>query len=132
MKPKFSVPFPCIRYFDAVLFECTKITFFYKTLLQNLFHAYFWKQFIAPLYPSYISFHLKSINKFTHPSADLNWFEFRVFHHLDQLLHQGLLLAGGSIVGFIPFPTILVLCQMQAAFKIRSTYPFPRMITITP
>ena len=51
--------------------------------------------------------------------AELNRFEFRVFLLLDYLpeeprLPYYLLTAGGRIIGFIPFPRVLVLCEMQS------------------
>ena len=66
---------------------------------------------------------------FTNPSARAGYdtrsiFEFRVFLLLDYLPHQGwrtlvwrtyLPIAGGRIIGFIPFPRVLVLCEMQSA-----------------
>ena len=44
-------------------------------------------------------------------------------------------IAGGRILGFIPFPRVLVLCEMQSvSFRIwtRVPCPFPTMITVTP
>ena len=44
-------------------------------------------------------------------------------------------IAGGRIIGFIPFPRALVLCEMQSSrpgFELESPCPFPRTITITP
>ena len=45
-------------------------------------------------------------------------------------------LVGGRIIGFIPFPRVLVLCEMQSVssriFKLVSPCPFPTTITITP
>ena len=50
-------------------------------------------------------------------------FDFRVFFLLDWLLNRGkrdslsyyLPIAEGRIIGFIPFPRVLVLCEMQSA-----------------
>ena len=55
----------------------------------------------------------------------LTGFEFRVFLLLDQLLRQGwraslsyyLPIAAGRMIGFIPFPSVLVLCEMQSAWS---------------
>ena len=44
-------------------------------------------------------------------------------------------IAGGRIIGFIPFPRVLVLCEMQSVssrFELVSLCPFPTTITITP
>ena len=44
-------------------------------------------------------------------------------------------IAGGRIIGFIPFPRLLVLCEMQSVspgFELMSPCPFHTMITITP
>ena len=45
-------------------------------------------------------------------------------------------IAGGRIIGFIPFPRVLVLCEMQSrpGFELVSPcpFPFPTTITITP
>ena len=50
--------------------------------------------------------------------AEFNRFEFRVFLLLDSAeepsLPYYLPLAGGRIFGFIPFPRVLVLCEMQS------------------
>ena len=74
------------------------------------------------------------VSIFTDPSARAGYdtrsifkrsligFEFRVFLLLDKLPHQMknlvcptiLPLAGGRIIGFIPFPRVLVLCEMQS------------------
>ena len=59
--------------------------------------------------------------------AEFNRFDFRVFLLLDWLPSQGwrtslpyyLPIAGGRIIGFIPFPRVLVLCEMQSvSFRI--------------
>ena len=44
--------------------------------------------------------------------AEFNRFEFRVFFLLS--LPYYLPIAGGRIIGFIPFPRVLVLCEMQS------------------
>ena len=63
---------------------------------------------------------------------DFNRFEFRVF--LDKAeepsLSYYLPIAGGRIIGFIPFPRVLVLCEMLSASS--RICPFPTTITITP
>ena len=43
-------------------------------------------------------------------------------------------IAGGRTVGFIPFPRILVLCEMQSypGFELVSLCPFPTIVSITP
>ena len=44
-------------------------------------------------------------------------------------------IAGGRIIGFIPFPRVLVLCEMQSVssrFELKSPCPIPMTITITP
>ena len=44
-------------------------------------------------------------------------------------------IAGGSVVGLIPFPRLLMLCETQTAssrFELSSTCTFPMMITIIP
>ena len=43
-------------------------------------------------------------------------------------------IAGGRIIGYIPFPRVLVLCEMQSSpgFELVSPCPFPTTITITP
>ena len=44
-------------------------------------------------------------------------------------------IAGGRIIGFIPFPRVLVLCEKQSVepgYELVSSCPFPMMITITP
>ena len=42
-------------------------------------------------------------------------------------------IAGGRIIGFIPFPRVLVLCnQSRPGFELVSPCPFPMTITITP
>ena len=44
-------------------------------------------------------------------------------------------IAVGRIFGFIPFPRVLVLCEMKSArpgFELMSLYPHPAMIAITP
>ena len=54
--------------------------------------------------------------------VEFNRFEFRVFLLLDQLptkaeepsLSYYLPIAGGRIIGFIPFPRVLVLSEMQS------------------
>ena len=49
--------------------------------------------------------------------AEFNRFEFRVFLLLEAeepSLPYYLPIAGGRIIGFIPFPRILVLCEMQS------------------
>ena len=67
---------------------------------------------------------------FTNPSAhagydtrsifkrSLTGFEFRVFFLLDKTeelsLPYYLPIAGGRIIGFLPFPRVLVLCEMQS------------------
>ena len=53
---------------------------------------------------------------------EFNRFEFRVFFLLDSLPNQGwktrlpyyLPIAGGRIIGFMPFSRVLVLCEMQS------------------
>ena len=37
-------------------------------------------------------------------------------------------------MGFIPFPRVLVQCEMQSrpGFELVSSYPFPTTITVTP
>ena len=49
-------------------------------------------------------------------------------------LPYNLPIAGGRIIGFIPFPRVLVLCEMQSppGFELMSPCPFPTTITITP
>ena len=50
-------------------------------------------------------------------------------------LPYNLHIAGGRIIGFIPFPGILVLCEMQSVssrFELVSPCSFPTTITITP
>ena len=42
-----------------------------------------------------------------------------------------LTIAGGRIIGFIPFPRVLVLCEMQSVSS-RIWTPFPTTINITP
>ena len=44
-------------------------------------------------------------------------------------------IAGGRIIGYIPFPRVLVLCEMQSSrlgFELVSPCPIPKRITITP
>ena len=44
-------------------------------------------------------------------------------------------IAGGRIIGFIPFTRVLVLCEIQSissGFELVSPCPFPTTITITP
>ena len=53
----------------------------------------------------------------------------------DPCLSYYLPIAGGRIIGFIPFPRVLVLCEMQSVwsrFELVSPYPIPTTITITP
>ena len=40
-------------------------------------------------------------------------------------------IAGGRIIGSIPFPRILVLCEIQSRFELVSPSPFPTTINIT-
>ena len=74
----------------------------------------------------------------------LTGFEFRVFPSprlvasprlKEPSLPYYLPIAGGRIIGFIPFPRVLVLCEMQSdrrGFELVSPCPIPARITITP
>ena len=77
-------------------------------LIQNLYHIY------QPLSSDRIWHKVNFL-------AEFNRFEFRVFLLLDELPHEGWRnslpyyspIAGGKIIGFIPFRRVLVLCEMQ-------------------
>ena len=89
-------------------------------------------------------------------SAKFHGFEFRIFLLLDRLPYKSetakstkfisswrekrpnlpnLSVAGGRTVGFITFPRVLALCEMQLAshpgVELVSPCPFPTMLTIT-
>ena len=85
---------------------------------QNMTQGQFFKQSLTGL-NSEFSFSLTScLNKADHPS-----------------LSYYLPIAGGTIIGLIPFPRVLVLCEMQSISSwiwTRVAGPFPTTITITP
>ena len=65
--------------------------------------------------------------------SEFNRFEFRVFLLLDRLPNY--LSIAGRRVGFIPFPRVLALREMQLphpGFELWATSPFPMTLTITP
>ena len=90
--------------------------FDFLAIFVDLFLLY---QFIVMYFSLFLFFYFFFIF-FTNPSAQAG-FEFRVFLLLDKLPHQGritplsyLPIARGRIIGFIPFPRVFVLREMQS------------------
>ena len=55
------------------------------------------------------------------------------YYYKEPSLPYSLSLAGGKIVGFIPFPRLLTRCENanSPGLELGSPYPFPTMVTIT-